>query len=281
MIGNEKKPACDRPPTGWWCSREPGHEGPCAARRALPEATISGENRFVFIAPMFNAAPTLPRMLHSLYGQSYDKWHLILIDDVSDPDHASAASDTIDSFIDLRPSHISVIWNEEKKWEVANVLRGVSMCADDDIVCRIDADDWLTDLDTLAIIDAAYTQLKADCIWTAHRWGFSDKNISGPMSPGSDPYKHPWVSSHLKTFRKKLLNGVNDENFRGEDGQYIRRAGDQAIFLPALHNAKSWGYIPRVCYHYTIDDVPETYQTPDARFQRDEALFLRSRGYVK
>jgi hypothetical protein len=23
---------CDFPPTGWWCSRQPGHEGPCAAR---------------------------------------------------------------------------------------------------------------------------------------------------------------------------------------------------------------------------------------------------------
>lgn len=23
---------CAVPPPGWWCSREPGHEGPCAAR---------------------------------------------------------------------------------------------------------------------------------------------------------------------------------------------------------------------------------------------------------
>ncbi len=24
---------CTRPPTGWWCSREAGHPGPCTARR--------------------------------------------------------------------------------------------------------------------------------------------------------------------------------------------------------------------------------------------------------
>lgn len=24
---------CATPPVGWWCSRSPGHEGPCAARR--------------------------------------------------------------------------------------------------------------------------------------------------------------------------------------------------------------------------------------------------------
>lgn len=23
---------CRKPPAGWWCSREPGHDGPCAAR---------------------------------------------------------------------------------------------------------------------------------------------------------------------------------------------------------------------------------------------------------
>ena len=23
---------CDKPPAGWWCSRERGHNGPCAAR---------------------------------------------------------------------------------------------------------------------------------------------------------------------------------------------------------------------------------------------------------
>lgn len=23
---------CDRPPPGWWCSRQAPHEGPCAAR---------------------------------------------------------------------------------------------------------------------------------------------------------------------------------------------------------------------------------------------------------
>ena len=28
---------CTRPPTGWWCSREDGHDGPCPTRReALP-----------------------------------------------------------------------------------------------------------------------------------------------------------------------------------------------------------------------------------------------------
>ncbi|NBP03502.1 MAG: glycosyltransferase [Proteobacteria bacterium] len=243
------------------------------------------KNNFVFISPMYNASKTLSRMLHSICGQSHENWKLILIDDVSSPSHLEESKKICNEFKSILNSEYSKkiinVWNTEKKWEVSNVLTGISMCDDDDIICRIDADDWLTELDALSIIDAVYQQSNCDILWTAHRWGFSDKNISGPMSQDSDPYKHPWVTSHLKTFRKKLLNDVKDENYRGEDGNYIRRAGDQAIYLPALYHSKKRIFLPRVMYHYTINDVPETYQTDDAIFQRDEAVFMRNRGYIK
>lgn len=248
----------------------------------MSATTTTSGNRFVFVAPMYNASAYVGQMLASIVGQSYSNWRLILIDDVSDSDEQVKQAEIIDRWSALASSEkIDVIWNTEKKWEVANVLHGISLCEDEDIVCRIDADDWLTDLDALAYLNTLYQQTNADALWTAHRWGFTDKNISGPMPPEANPYEHPWVSSHLKTFRKKLINNVKDENFRGEDGEYIRRAGDQAIYLPVLYNATRRGFVPRVMYHYTINDVPETYQTPDARFQRDEALFLRARGYVK
>lgn len=230
---------------------------------------------------MFNASETLPNMLYSIYGQSYDNWHIILIDDVSDPDHVAHAKDWLDRFDTLNHGRVTAIWNTEKRWEVANVLHGISLCKDDDVICRIDADDWLTELDGLAYLNALYEQTGADCLWTAHRWAFTDKNISGPMAEGADPYKHPWVSSHLKTFRKRLLNGVPYENFTNMNGDLVRRAGDQSLYLPVLYNAKKRGFVPRVMYHYTIDERGgAVYQTDDAKFQKAEADFIRRRGYV-
>ena len=237
-------------------------------------------NTFRFVCPMYNASKTLPRMLHSLYGQSFSDWHLILIDDMSDLVHRVECTSTLQLFDDIEYGKVTTIWNDKKLWETANVLKGISMCNDDDIICRIDADDCLSDLDALAIVDAAYVQTGCDIAWSKHRWALSDKNISGPMPDDADPYNFPWVSSHLKTFRKRLINNINDINFRGEDGNYVRRAGDQALYLPLLHDAKKRVFIDRVLYHYTINDVPATYQTDDAKFQRDEALFLRARGYV-
>lgn len=32
-----RKPGCTLPPAGWYCTREPGHEGPCAAWPIAPE----------------------------------------------------------------------------------------------------------------------------------------------------------------------------------------------------------------------------------------------------
>jgi glycosyltransferase involved in cell wall biosynthesis len=248
-------------------------------------------NRFVFIAPMYNASKTLPRMLHSICGQSYSNWKLFLIDDVSNENECRKIEAIIDSFEDTlitcnEEIKINVYWNGKngrgKQWEVSNVLYGVSMCEDDDIVCRIDADDWLTDLDALHIINYFYNELSCDTLWTSHRWSYTDKNISAPMPDTADPYSYPGVTSHLKTFRKHLLNSVKDVNFRGQDGKYIKRAGDQAIYLPALKNSKKRVYLPRVMYHYTIDEQNgAVYQTDDAKFQKSEADFIRARGYVK
>lgn len=230
-------------------------------------------------------------MLCSVMGQSYQRWHIELIDDCSSVDERNKCRSIVDKVTSLLSEEqtIDVTWNHEergKRWETDNVLYGISKANDEDIICRLDADDYLCDLDALRVINNAYVQnSNLDCLWTAHRWfdnkQITNQNISGAMLEGANPYEHAWVSSHLKTFRKHLINGVNDENFRGEDGNYVRRAGDQALYLPVLYRSKQRGFLPMVTYAYRCEMRPETFQTDDAKFQRDEALFLRKRGYVK
>jgi hypothetical protein len=147
-------------------------------------------------------------------------------------------------------------------------------------------DDYLIDNTTFQVLNMFYnSEERLDVVWTAHRWfegdQLSNHNISGPMQPGSDPYKHPWVSSHFKTFKRHLLNDVNDVNYRGEDGKYFRRIGDQCFMLPALKQARSWFYLPMVTYAYRCSLKPETFQSDDAKFQAAEAQYLRKRGYIK
>lgn len=237
------------------------------------------DNRFTFIIPCYNAKDTIVQMMMSVIAQTHNKWKMIIRDDMS----TDGTPDLITAFARHMgvSEKISLTVNTEKMWEVRNIVESLKECEKDDIVCRLDGDDWLCDLDALSIINYRYASLNVDTLWTAHRWSFSDHNISAPLPKNVDPYKHPWVSSHLKTFRKSLIENVSDENFRGSDGEYFKRIGDQALYLPVLHNsAGNWHYDPLVAYHYTIDMAAETFQTEDAKFQKSEGEFLRSRGYL-
>ena len=245
-------------------------------------------NRYVFIAPSYNVAETATQAILSLAAQSYKHWRLIVIDDMS----TDCTEEVVKNLFETLGASLQIkdklvyLKNTEKLWEVANVLQALKKCEPDDIVCRFDLDDYLIDNQALEIIDMQYrSDLKLDALWSSHRWfdtrGTTSTNISGPMPNEADPYKYPWVSSHMKTFRKSVIDGVNDINFRGEDGMYVKRAGDQCIYLPILHKARKRMHLPIVTYAYRCDMSPQTFQTEDAKFQKAEAEFLRMRGYVE
>lgn len=259
-------------------------------------------NRFVFVVPCFNAEKTIDRMLMSVFCQTHDNWIILIRDDMSTDktianikrtcERNQVAFEVIENGIPhYEKEGVSVYGtikvyvdkNTEKFWEVKNVLAMINhpSVKEDDIICRLDGDDFLCNLCALQDINVAYNESNADCLWTAHRWAETWQNISQALPDNVDVYKHPWVSSHLKTFRKSLISDVNDKNFRGADGGYIRRAGDQAIYLPVLHKSKRRVFLPSVCYYYTIDLAPETFQTDDAKFQLSESEFLRQRGFVE
>ena len=237
-------------------------------------------NRFVFIMPAFNAQETIARSLLSVWMQTHQNWKIIVLDDKS-TDRTVETVKGIRKMIGASDDKIQLIVNTEKKWEVGNIVEGLKYCEPNDIVCRLDGDDWLCDTDALTIINHRYNQTGVSALWTAHRWSFSNQNISAALPREANPYLHPWVSSHLKTFRKSLIERVPDDNFRGQDGKYFKRIGDQALYLPVLYRCSgNWHYEPIVAYHYTIDMKPQTFQTEDAKFQKQEAEFLRMRGFI-
>jgi len=136
-------------------------------------------NRFVFVCPVFNAEKTIQQLLFSLLAQSYKNWKIICIDDMSTDNSVQIINDfmyMLDATkfcgyegIGHGGNHIDIIENTEKCWEVKNVLKGISFCESDDIVCRIDGDDWLTDVDGLQMLNAIYDSNPAiDALWTAH-----------------------------------------------------------------------------------------------------------------
>lgn len=222
-----------------------------------------------------------------MVSQSYDGWRAILINDVGTDATHSIATDTIRSLPQKMRSKFTHVYNDEKHGEVRNTLKAIQDIDDDDVVCRLDGGDWLTENDLLYALNGVYQDPQVSVAWTAHRWSYTTQNISGPMNlkTGQTVYQHPWVSSHLKTFRCGELKKVPDNNFRDQNGDYIMIACDQAVFLPMMHVAHQSGkrlqFVPIVGYHYSIDlDNKQLFTNERSIKQKMSAEAIRARGFL-
>jgi len=243
-------------------------------------------NRFVFVVPYFNAADDISKTIHSIMAQSYDDWRAILINDVSTDTGPELVRNIVEGSI--HKNKFTLIDRTEKHGEVKNTLKSIENIEDEEVVCRLDGGDWLLENDLLWILNENYKDPSLAVSWTSHRWSYTNKNISGPLSlkPGQTVYQHPWVSSHLKTFKTKQLRKVPKANFFTDDGEYIMIACDQAIFLPMMHlshlEGKKLNFLPIVGYHYNIDLGDKNLFTSQRSIkQKMSAETIRARGYIE
>ena len=239
---------------------------------------------FKIITPAFNCQESIETTLYSVAGQSYKNWEMIVVDDVS----TDATSDTIRKFADRNNLNekIKIVKRDKKFGEVRNTVEEVQKLDDDDVVIRLDAGDWLTDLGCFEYLNALYRKWDPAVLWTAHRWAFTDYNISGEIDPNISVYEQPWKSSHLKTFRVADFQNLNPENFLDQEGEYIMIGCDQAVFLPMMERARRSGrplmFFPRVMYHYSINlDDPTLFTNDRSLKQKQSGEWLRSRGYIE
>jgi len=239
---------------------------------------------FKVITLAYNCEKTIKQTMLSVIGQSYKDWSMVILDDLS-TDSTYETCKKIAKQYGVE-NKVTVIKRKEKHGEVRNTLVEVEKLKNEDVVVRLDAGDWLTDLGCLHFLDLAYQQHDPAVVWTAHRWSFSGTNISGPIDPNISMYDQPWRTSHLKTFRVKDFLGLNPRNFTDDEGNYIMIACDQAVFLPMLERARRKGrplvFIPAVMYHYDIEiDRKDLFYNDRSYTQKQSAEWIRSRGYIE
>jgi len=225
-----------------------------------------------------NAERVVVPMLQSLQSQTFKNWELTLVDDCSTDDTRIRAYDFLEGFLE---NDWRLLTPSVRQHGIKSTLDGLDRCKSGQVAVFLDMDDYLLSNSALATVADTYKRKPVDVVWTEHRWinsdgWVTDMNISGPLPEGADPYVHPWVSSHLKTARMRLLLEIRDENFRGEDGEYFQRVADQAIMLPALKLSRGWEFLPFAAYGYRTPPWDDR----DHEFQSREAEFLRKRGFL-
>ena len=241
-------------------------------------------NNFVILVPAYNCANKIYLTIRSVAMQTYPNWRMIIVDDMSTDNTRSVIDDCILEYR-IPNNKVSVIRRTEKYGEVRNTVDVCQNLNENDIVVRLDAGDWLTDMGCLQILEMVYHAHSPAVMWTSQRWSWTNQSICGAIDPNVSVYHQPWKSSHLKTFRVADFLKVDSKNFKDEDGQWIMIACDQAIFLPMMEIARLTQrpliYLPMIMYHYDIDlDDPNLFKHDRSINQKMSAEKIRRRGLL-
>ena len=172
-----------------------------------------------------------------------------------------STDNTIEVYEELTKENkkFKIIKNKKKKYALKNISVAIDSLNlnKEDIIVVLDADDWLSSPDVLSYLNTVYQE--NDCWMTYGNYmyyPFGDLGVEPSEYPRdvvqNNSYREDkWRASHLRTFKKKLWDKIDQQDFIDEDNEYYKTAYDQAMMLPMLEMARERAkYIPEVIHVY-------------------------------
>lgn len=216
----------------------------------------------------------------------------IFIDDLSSDDTQRIVDEYLKTFGN---ENVFFEKNTKRKYRLQNIIDAMKHFKDDDIVCLLDGDDWLSTERALEIIDRAYQDNPHfEYIYT--NWMYSHNQqigISRPIPNNDwDAYRDPWITSAMATFKVGAFRQIPHSNFLDSNGEYFKMGTDHAYILPLTHVLKekwgdyrSIGFIDMPLYVYQfIENEARRRVDIEGNWERetahDAATFIRRRGFV-
>lgn len=187
------------------------------------------DNSAIVVVPSYNCEKWTEKCLMSVLGQTYPDMGIIFIDDASTDKTAEIARRILSDRKD-----VVFLENRQRQLAMRNHVVAIrDHCSNpESVIFTVDGDDWL---DSETAIERMMERHRVhDVVWSRYRRTDSSNEIaSGPLI-GGDVRGHSWVSSHLRSFKKFLFDGIKDEDFRNDDGHYYKMTCDVAIMFPIL-----------------------------------------------
>ena len=225
--------------------------------------------RFVILIPTYGSTGT--KTIGSARSQKYSNKEVIILQD--DPEHPHVSEMGVANFR-----------NKERKYALRNIVEFATKYSNSvsnpaQVVFGVlDGDDYLTREDALDLIIDIYKRESCEVLWTNYTSDTKEaEGFSRFVPPGVNIYNFPWSSSHFKTFRGDLLLKVPEANFKGPDGEWVKRCYDQYLMKSLLYKANGNHYfLNEICYHYTTNK--NTFDT--IQLQHELEIYLNNRGFV-
>ena len=219
------------------------------------------QQKITIITPFYNSASYIEECILSVASQDYDNYTFHLIDDCSTDSGFNVAKNVISQL----PAHIQnkifIHRNDINKGSVYNYVTFIQGLPTDDIVMMLDGDDSL--MPSNSILQKYNTLYDGTVEFTyGSMWSLID-NI--PLIAQQYPshirasksyrnYKFAWNMpyTHLRTFKKNLLDGVSQSVFKDENKNWLKAGGDTSIFYAAIERAHpdKIRAIPDIVYRY-------------------------------
>jgi len=191
--------------------------------------------RFIITIPFYNVEKYIEECLMSVLSQDYKNFRAIVVDDCSTDNSWEIANNTIKG----EEKFFIMIKNKKRIGSpLANIIKATKMSfiQPEDVIVNLDGDDAFFCSDALVELLHIYNNTEI--------WATFGQSIPFTRSffYGSRHYKetslyresHAWNYSHLRTYKKWLFDRIKDEDLRGEDGEYYKRAGDCALIYPIV-----------------------------------------------
>jgi len=213
----------------------------------LEDYKLGNEQRIEIFSPFYNCAEYIERCITSVAIQDYDNYHHYLIDDASTDNTINVILETLSKLPDNIRKNFTVIANNENLGAVRNQIQNIrSLVGDDTIVMLLDGDDSLINDNTvLSYYNSTYDGTTEFTYGSC--WSMVDNIplISQPypnivkQNKSYRSHHFNWILpyTHLRTFKKSLLNNVDDSEFKDSDGNWYRAGGDGSVFYALIEAA--------------------------------------------
>jgi len=253
------------------------------------------EQEIVVITPFYNSRNYIEECIDSVAAQDYDNWKMILIDDASTDDSFDVAKNYIASLPKNIQNKIDLHRNASNVGAVCNqvtTLKSIdTSITAESIIMFVDGDDCLAN--DPHIFDM-YNNMFHDGAEFSYGscWSMVDNIplIAQPYPPevkknkSYRQYKFNWGMpyTHLRVFRKYLIDKIPYSAFKDSDGNWFKAGGDNSTFYNILEKADpdKVAVISDIVYLYNDKNPLNDYKVNSEEQTKNMEQLTNSKAYV-
>ena len=240
---------------------------------------------FSIIVPVYNTEKYIDKCVCSVFGQSFDDYELILVDDGS-PDNCPKICDDYA----MRDKRVKVI--HKKNGGLVSARQAGIKEAVGQYIVHLDSDDWLENnyLEKFAGIIKKYSP---DVICSDHYIAGQD-NVKWGMKFEAGFYDREALESRLfpsliqktnatyfmpsvwaKAFKREIIT-----DYQNSVPQALKIGEDCAVVIPTIYSARSLFIVEDALYYYRVNDSSMTKQKRAFDWNGPELIHKHLEAYI-